>query len=127
MVWLSVNPACENFQTVSTALAIGSDPENYLQTMSLFLEKGEGIDPILLAEYYNNAESLGLDIFSVKRKPADPDLDAIWAEHEDFFQVLNDAAALDIASFGRLYYGRANRLLKTYIPSTKSYDEDLLG
>lgn len=64
MAWLSINPSSEPFSRVSAAIALGSnpnDPDDFLKTL-----KGYS-DPVKLAEFYNNADSLGVDLNTVNR------------------------------------------------------------
>lgn len=61
MVWWSVNPRGERFRTVSAALALAAEPKDELRT----IPAREKISSIELAEAYNNAESLGLDLNSI--------------------------------------------------------------
>lgn len=59
MVWWSINPVSEPYVRKSAANALASDPnEKFTYT--------EELSPTQLAELYNNAEKLGLDLNSTE-------------------------------------------------------------
>lgn len=66
MTWISINPACEPYSRKSAAAALFSNPSNQADIHCSFDKK---VTPVLLAKAYNNAESLGLDLYSLKDCP----------------------------------------------------------
>lgn len=62
MTWISVNPNGEPFTRKSAALAL---TRNWRPDV---VESIDNLSPEELANLYNNAEALGLDLYSLKRK-----------------------------------------------------------
>ena len=63
MTWLNVNPKGECARRISAALALTATPTTQEQLLGKFFERE--ISSVELAQLYNNAESLGLDLFSL--------------------------------------------------------------
>lgn len=66
MTFLSINPDCEPYSRKSAAAALFSVPSNRADILCSFDKK---VTPVLLAKAYKNAESLGLDLYSLKKCP----------------------------------------------------------
>ena len=64
MTWLSINPNSEPYGRVSAAAALAKDPSDPDAIISTL--KGL-VDPVAIAENYNNAEALGLDLNSIAK------------------------------------------------------------
>lgn len=117
MTWLSINPFCENYFTVSAAYALASTST---ENRFVPIDRKE-IDPVHLANLYNNAEALGLDLLSVKtREPDKADQTALYEEHEHFFSELIEAALRDIEREDSTWT-LTKDLLWSYNLWTKSY------
>lgn len=62
MTWISVNPQGEPFTRKSAALALTRTGDTKV------VEAIDNLSPEELAELYNNAEALGLDLYSLNHK-----------------------------------------------------------
>jgi hypothetical protein len=68
MIWLSVNPESEKFETINAALALSGKFRSPLAIEDDLITSAappdfDEIDPVELADFYNNADALGLDIY----------------------------------------------------------------
>lgn len=120
MVWLSINPDCEDRKVISSVLALASTPENAFQLFCLSVAPSR-IDPAFLAECYNNAESLGFDLFAAESNQ-EVDTSTVFEEHHEFIEALSSAALRDLALYGSVWQGSAYDVLLTYDPATKTYE-----
>lgn len=70
MTWLSVNPKIEKIETVEAAMAISGDiyyQGHWDSEGECFIEppKANELTPREIAQLYNNADALGLDIYRI--------------------------------------------------------------
>ncbi len=123
MAWISINPDCEPYYRKSAAMALASNPSNLSANLCLVLN--HEIDPLTLAGLYNNAENLGLDLYSLgKQSPFEVSLvkmSALATEHKDFLDRLKQAALTDIAE-NDLEWESTRRLIWSYNPMDRDYD-----
>lgn len=70
MVWWSINPRLEPSERKQAAWALSSRPEIDEDGEEYGSMPAFSTDPVGLAEAYNNAERLGLDLNSVDRIPS---------------------------------------------------------
>jgi len=72
MPWLSVNPQAERDEIIQSAMAISGFYQPGWSECGEYINEipdSTDLDPVDIAYLYNNADDLGLDIYSVNDRP----------------------------------------------------------
>jgi hypothetical protein len=120
MVWLSINPDAEPLTSVQVVAGTYLKPVEKVTPTDMAAYYNEYVDPTVCDLSLSN-DSLVLR-FGEKRDLETDDMDRLFYEHQDFLCNVGGSILSAIAQGRELDRGYTRWLLKSYNPTTKTYD-----